>query len=55
MSAPIRLLAAAVAAVLIAASLAACQDQRNEFNPVRMICPGEFDPQTNECVIQTGG
>lgn len=53
MPAPTTLLAA-IAAVVITATLAACQAQRNEFNPVRMICPGDFDPQTNECVIQTG-
>jgi hypothetical protein len=55
MPAPTRLLAAFAALVVITAPLAACQNQRNEFNPVRMICPGDFDPQANECVIQTGG
>ena len=39
----------------VAASLGACQDQRNEFNPVNVLCPGDFDPVTNKCVIPTGG
>jgi len=47
-------LAMAVAACL-ASSLAACQDQRDEFNPVNVLCPGDFDPATQKCKIQTGG
>jgi hypothetical protein len=43
---------AAVVAVTLAASLTACQDQRNEFNPVNVLCPGDFDPVTNKCVIR---
>ena len=39
----------------LTASLTACQDQRNEFNPVNVLCPGDFDPVSNECKIQTGG
>ncbi|HEX9646270.1 MAG TPA: hypothetical protein VGB88_02150 [Alphaproteobacteria bacterium] len=47
--------AAAVAlALACAAVLSACQDQRNEFNPVRILCPGNFDARTNRCVIPTG-
>tara|TARA_B100000614_G_scaffold224790_1_gene213897 strand:- start:1429 stop:1626 length:198 start_codon:yes stop_codon:yes gene_type:complete len=44
------------AALLIAAGfgLAGCQDQRNEFNPVRFLCPGDFDSKTNTCNIPTG-
>ena len=34
--------------------LAGCQDQRNEFNPIRVLCPGDFDPVTNQCNIPTG-
>jgi len=48
-------LAAIAAALVAAAVLAGCQDQRNEFNPVNVLCPGDFDPVTNKCVIQTGG
>ena len=33
--------------------LAGCQEQRNEFNPVRFLCPGYFDPDTNTCQIAT--
>ena len=36
------------------AALAACSAQRDDFNPVRLACPGDFDSQTNKCVIQTG-
>ncbi len=41
---------------ILAAGLAlgACSAQRDDFNPVRMMCPGDFDPSSNECVIQTG-
>ena len=46
-----RLAAALTIAALV---LAACQDLRDDFNPVRLICPGVFHPHTNECVIQTG-
>lgn len=45
---------ALVAAAVITAALAACQDRRNEFNPVKLLCPGDFDAETNKCVIQTG-
>ena len=43
--------------VALAAPLAAaaCQDQRGAFNPVRIVCPGDFDPATNTCRIDTGG
>ena len=41
-------------AFCLTASLSACQDQRNEFNPVNVLCPGDFDPVTNKCKIQTG-
>jgi len=44
-----------LAFVTLLAGAAACQDQRNEFNPVRIFCPGDFDPVTNECRIETGG
>ena len=47
-------LAVAVVACL-AVSLAACQDQRDEFNPVNVLCPGDFDPVTQKCKISTGG
>jgi hypothetical protein len=45
------------ALVALAATLAvaACQDQRDAFNPVRIVCPGDFDPATNTCRIDTGG
>lgn len=45
------------ALVALAATLAvaACQDQRDAFNPVRIVCPGDFDPVTNTCRIDTGG
>lgn len=43
---------AAAIAVSLAASLTACQDQRNDFNPVNVLCPGDFDPVTNKCVIR---
>lgn len=46
---------AVAVAICLASSLAACQDQRNEFNPVNVLCPGDFDPVTNKCKISTGG
>lgn len=46
------ILLAATVAVSLAASLSACQDQRNDFNPVNVLCPGDFDPVTNKCVIR---
>jgi hypothetical protein len=49
------ILLAATVAVSLAASLSACQDQRNDFNPVNVLCPGDFDPVTNKCKIATGG
>ncbi len=46
----------AVAVVVsLAASLGACQDQRVEFNPVNVLCPGDFVPVTQKCKISTGG
>jgi len=42
-------------AVCLTTSLVACQDQRNDFNPVNVLCPGDFDPVTNKCKIATGG
>ncbi len=46
---------AAAVAVVLAGSLTACQDQRDEFNPVNILCPGDFDPATQKCIIPTGG
>ena len=54
MASPRRRAAAVALALACAAVLSACQDQRNEFNPVRLLCPGDFDPRTNRCVIPTG-
>ena len=48
------ILLAATVAVSLTASLSACQDQRNDFNPVNVLCPGDFDPVTNKCKIATG-
>lgn len=36
-------------------SLGGCQVQKNDFNPVRVLCPGDFDPVTNKCRIETHG
>ena len=43
----------AVVAVLagVAGTLAACQEQRDAFNPIRLTCPGDFDPASNTCRI----
>ncbi len=45
------------ALIALAATIAtaACQDQRDAFNPVRIVCPGDFDPVSNTCRIDTGG
>lgn len=50
---PRRPIATALLAIA-ALALAACADLRDDFNPVRLICPGEFHPHTNKCVIQRG-
>ncbi len=44
-------LAGLVGLAAVLAASAACQDQRDAFNPVRLICPGEFDPTTSTCRI----
>ncbi len=43
----------AAALTIVALTLAACQDLRDDFNPVRLVCPGVFDPTTNKCVVHT--
>lgn len=35
----------------IVGTLAACQEQRDAFNPVRLACPGDFDRASNTCRI----
>ncbi len=45
---------AALCVLATGLTLAACSAQRDDFNPVRLACPGDFDPQTNKCIIQTG-
>ncbi|HIN93027.1 MAG TPA: hypothetical protein EYM99_09430 [Alphaproteobacteria bacterium] len=45
----------AAGAIIAAVTLTACQDYRNAFNPVQLLCPGDFDPTENRCVIQTHG
>ena len=35
----------------IAGTLVACQEQRDAFNPIRLACPGDFDPASNTCRI----
>ena len=47
--------AVVVGAIIVAATLTACQDYRNAFNPIQVLCPGDFDPAENRCVIQTHG
>ncbi len=46
-----RWLAAAAVLAGVAGSLAACQAQRDAFNPIRLACPGDFDPASNMCRI----
>lgn len=50
-----RLFAAMMLLAAIALALLGCQEQRNDFNPVRVFCPGEFDPSDNRCRIETHG
>ena len=40
-------------AIIVVAALPGCQDYRNAFNPVQLLCPGDFNPGENQCVIQT--
>ena len=42
-------------AIIVVAVLTACQDYRDAFNPVQLLCPGDFDSGENKCVIQTRG
>ena len=44
-----------IGAITVAVTFTACQDYRNAFNPVQLLCPGDFDPTENRCVIQTHG
>ena len=39
----------------VAVLLESCQDYRNMFNPIQVLCPGDFDPAKNRCVGQTHG
>lgn len=41
--------------LLLVAALTACQAYRDDYNPIKILCPGDFDPVTNKCVIPTGG
>ena len=43
-----------VYAVLLVALLSGCQDYRDAFNPIQILCPGDFDPVSNDCVVKTG-
>ena len=42
-----------IGAITVAVTFTACQDYRNAFNPVQLLCPGDFNPAENRCVIQT--
>ena len=42
-------------ALLLIAALTACQAYGDGYNPINILCPGDFDSVTNECVIPTGG
>jgi len=42
-----------VGAIIVVAVFPGCQDYRNAFNPVQLLCPGDFSPGENQCVIQT--
>ncbi len=33
--------------------VAGCNLQRDDLNPIRIFCPGTFDPETNKCVVDT--
>jgi len=44
-----------VCAVLLVSLLSGCQEYRDAFNPMQILCPGDFDPVSNECVVKTGG
>jgi len=34
--------------------LGGCQDYRDVFNPMQILCPGDFDPVSNDCIVKTG-
>ena len=38
----------------IALALPACQADPDELNPIKLLCPGEFDHATNKCTVPTG-
>lgn len=42
-----------IGAIIVVVVLPGCQDYRNAFNPVQLLCPGDFRPGENQCVIET--
>ncbi len=43
-----------VSAVVLVFQLSGCQNYRDAFNPIQILCPGDFDPVSNACVVKTG-
>ena len=41
--------------VPLAFGLGGCQDHRDVWNPMQLLCPGDFDPIADKCVVKTGG
>jgi hypothetical protein len=41
--------------LVVAIAIAACQTAPDEFNPIKLLCPGEFDHRSNKCTVPTGG
>jgi len=39
----------------LAVGLGGCQDYRDVWNPMQILCPGDFDPIVDKCVVKTGG
>jgi len=40
-------------AIILVVALAGCSAEKDEYNPIRILCPGDFDPVTNKCKIDT--
>ena len=45
---------AIVSVVALVFQLSGCQNYRDVFNPIQILCPGDFDPVSNDCVVKTG-
>ena len=48
-----QIVVATAIALFVGTALGACNAEKDEYNPIRLLCPGDFDPVTNKCKIDT--